>query len=68
MKENDINQINNIENISSENINLSCYTEYSDYKKKLINNIFEQLNIIYELFDEKFNDDLVKIFILLKKK
>jgi hypothetical protein len=58
---------NKIDEISNNNINLSCYTEYSNYKKKLIKNIFEQLNIIYDLFDEKINDDLVKIFILFKK-
>ncbi len=39
--------------------------EYSSYKKKLIKQIFSQLDILYELFDEEFNENMVKVYIML---
>jgi len=41
--------------------------EYDNYKKKIMKEIFKHLDIIFSLFNEEFNDNVTKIFILLKK-
>ncbi len=49
-------------------INLACNIEYNDYKKKLIKKLFIQLQFIINIFDNDFNDNIVKLYILMKKK
>jgi hypothetical protein len=48
-------------------INLSCDIEYNNYKKKLIKKLFIQLQFIINIFDNEFNDNIIKLYILMKK-
>lgn len=60
--------INNMKEIKYNNlINSSYYIEYNLYQKKLMNKIFSQLDIIFNLFNEEFNDNLIKLYIMMKK-
>lgn len=64
----DSNNPNNFNSINSNTIVLFNYNmEYSFYKKKLIREIFSQLDIIYEIFDKQFNENIIKIYILILK-
>lgn len=48
-------------------INIEYDVEYNNYQKKLLNNIFLQLDIIFEIFNDDFNDQIIRIYILMKK-
>lgn len=48
-------------------INLNCDLEYNNYKKKLVKNIINQTDIIFQLFNNEFNENIVKLYILYKK-
>ncbi len=48
-------------------INLSCELEFDNYKKKLIKNIFIQLDNIIDTFKSDINDNIIKLYILYKK-
>ena len=62
------NTIINFNDINSQ-IDIFCGIEYNINKRKYIkNNIFSQLNIIFNIFDESFNDNLILNYILVKKK
>ena len=59
---------NNIIIKENRNINAIFSIDYEDYKINIIKEIFKQLDIIISLFNEEFNDNLIKIYILYKKK
>ncbi len=46
-------------------ISISYEIEYNNYKKRLIKQIFNQLDIIFNMFDEEFNENIVKVYIML---
>jgi len=46
-------------------ISISYEIEYNKYKKKLIKQIFSQLDILFNMFDEEFNENIVKVYIML---
>ncbi len=48
-------------------INTNYQMDYNYYKKKLIKEIFLQLDIIFEIFDEELNENIVKVYILIIK-
>lgn len=48
-------------------IKIYYHNDYLVYKKNNVINIFNSIKIIYKLFDEEFNKNLIKIFILKKK-
>lgn len=48
-------------------ININYEMEYSSYKKKLIKEIFSQLNEIFKIFNEELNENIVKVYILILK-
>lgn len=49
------------------NINLIYYIDYLTYKKELIKNIYNDMDIIINFFNEEICDILIKILILKKK-
>lgn len=55
------------EKTCSSNINLIYYTDYLTYKKKLIKNIINDIELIMNFFSEEINDIIIKINILKKK-
>ena len=59
--------INNINNTTNTIVLFNYDIEYNTYKKKLIKEIFLQLDNIFEIFDEEFNENIVKIYILIMK-
>ena len=59
--------INNINNTTNTIVLFNYDMEYNIYKKKLIKEIFLQLDNIFEIFDEEFNENIVKIYILIMK-
>ncbi len=70
--ETDNNIIDNLTNKSmSKNkgiiININYEMEYGNYKKKLVKEIFFQLDKIFEIFDNELNENIVKIYILILK-
>ena len=46
-------------------INIHYEMEYNNYKKKLIKEIFSQLDEIFKIFDEELNENIVKVYILI---
>jgi hypothetical protein len=48
-------------------INVFYDIEYNSYKKKLMRDIFIQVDTIFNIFDKGFNDNMIKLFILFKK-
>lgn len=50
------------------NINLIYYIDYLTYKKDLIKNISNDIDLIINFFNEEINDILIKIYILVNKK
>jgi hypothetical protein len=48
-------------------ITISYEMEYNNYKKKLIKEIFSQLDEIFKIFDEELNENIVKVYILILK-
>ena len=48
-------------------ITISYEMEYGNYKKKLIKEIFSQLDEIFKIFDEELNENIVKVYILILK-
>ena len=58
---------NNYINKENQNINAIFNIDYEESKKNIIKEIFKQLDIIISLFNEEFNDNLIKIYILFKK-
>ena len=68
------NNINSNENFSnlfektySSNINLIYYIDYLTYKKELIKNISNDIELVINFFNEEINDIIIKILILKKK-
>jgi len=55
-------------NNDKKNINIFFEIEYDIYKKTTIGHIFTQLNVICQIFNEEFNENLIKMYILYKKK
>jgi hypothetical protein len=41
--------------------------DYNTYKKKLMRDIFIQVDTIFNIFDKHFNDNMIKLFIIFKK-
>jgi hypothetical protein len=50
------------------NINLIYYIDYLSYKKELIKNISNDIDLIINFFNEEISDILIKIYILFNKK
>lgn len=50
------------------NINLIYYIDYLTYKKELIKNISNDIDLIINFFNEEIRDILIKIYILANKK
>ncbi len=48
-------------------VNMFYDIEYNTYKKKLMRDIFIQVDTIFNIFDKNFNDNMIKLFILFKK-
>lgn len=65
--DNDPDNLNNYNNNSNSIVLFNYDIEYSNYKKKIIREIFAQLDYIFQIFDEKFNENIVKIYILILK-
>jgi hypothetical protein len=67
----DINLGENFSNLFektySSNINLIYYIDYLTYKKELIKNITNDIDLITNFFSEEINDIIIKILILKKK-
>jgi hypothetical protein len=61
----DKNELKN--NNDKKTINVYLEMDYNTYKNKIKNFIFEHFKLILEIFDENFNDNLVKLYILHKK-
>lgn len=59
---------NDIHNTNKTVINVHLDMEYNTYKKKIKKYIFEHIEIIFNIFTEEFNDNLIMFYILLKKK
>jgi hypothetical protein len=58
---------NDIRDIGDKPINILLEIDYNTYKNKIKTNIFKHYTKIYEIFSEEFNDNLIKMYILLKK-
>ncbi len=48
-------------------INTKYEMEYGNYKKRLVKEIFSQLDEIFKIFDEELNENIVKVYILILK-
>lgn len=48
-------------------VNVFYDIEYNSYKKKLMRDIFVQVDTLFNIFDKDFNDNMIKLFILYKK-
>ncbi len=48
-------------------INTNYEMEYGNYKKRLVKEIFSQLDEIFKIFDEELNENIVKVYILILK-
>ena len=48
-------------------INTNFEMEYGNYKKRLVKEIFLQLDEIFKIFDEELNENMVKVYILILK-
>jgi hypothetical protein len=48
-------------------VNVFYDIEYNSYKKKLMRDIFIQVDTIFNIFDKNFNDNMIKLFIIFKK-
>ena len=59
------NDINN--NINTKRITMHLDIDYNTYKNKIKKYIFAHINLIYNMFDEEFIDNFVKLYILYKK-
>lgn len=55
------------ENGNKKTINVHLDIDYNTYKNKIKKFIFSHINFIYEIFDEDFIDNFVKLYILYKK-
>jgi len=64
---NTIYEIKEIESQFKSTISISCDIEYNNYKNKLLKEMIKQINYIYNIFDEELNDNLIKLYILIKK-
>lgn len=53
--------------MDTSSINMFYDIEYNTYKKKLMRDIFIQVDTIFNIFDKNFNDNMIKLFILFKK-
>jgi hypothetical protein len=58
---------NDIHNTKKTIINVHLDIEYNTYKKKMKKYIFEHMEMIFNIFTEEFNDNLIKLYILFKK-
>jgi hypothetical protein len=58
---------NLFEKTYSSNINLIYYIDYLTYKKELIKNISNDIELVINFFSEEINDIIIKILILKKK-
>ena len=56
------------DNSNKKSINVYLDIDYNTYKKKIKVFIFEHLQLIYNIFTDDFNENLVKLYILFKKK
>lgn len=48
-------------------VNVFYDIEYNNYKKKLMREIFIQVDTLFNIFENDFNENMIKLFILLKK-
>ena len=48
-------------------VNVFYDIEYNNYKKKLMREIFIQVDTLFNIFESDFNENMIKLFILLKK-
>ena len=53
--------------ININSINMFYDIDYNTYKKKLMRDIFIQVDTIFNIFDKHFNDNMIKLFIIFKK-
>jgi hypothetical protein len=49
-------------------VNIHLDMEYNTYKKKIKKYIFKHMEIILNIFSDEFNENLIKLYILFKKK
>ncbi len=61
---NDKNELNNTD---KKEINIFFEIDYNNYKNKIKKYILNHFRMIFEIFDEEFNDNLIKLHILYKK-
>ena len=54
-------------NANKKTINVHLDIDYNTYKNKIKKYIFAHINVIYDIFDEEFIDNFVKLYILYKK-
>lgn len=65
---NDITNDITDEDYKKKSINVYLDMDYNVYKKRNKEYILRHFEMIYNIFDDNFNDNLVKLYILLKKK
>jgi hypothetical protein len=59
---------NDLNNNNKKIINIYLDMDYEIYKNRIKKYIIEHITLIYNIFDEQFNDNLTKLYILYKKK
>ena len=65
---NEFDFFKNIEKTYLSNIHLIYYIDYFTYKKELMANISNDIELIINFFNEETNDIILKFLILQKKK
>jgi hypothetical protein len=55
-------------NINNNTIKSYFDIDYDEHKKNIVNEIFKQIDIIMQIFNDGFNDNVIKMHILYKKK
>jgi hypothetical protein len=58
---------NELKDTYNKEINIFWEIDYNNYKNKIKKYILNHFRIIFEMFDEEFNDNLIKMHILYKK-